>query len=73
MQSTVEPPLLSSRLLRFVATDKTDNNRMSELFDLVIFDPHGNWFSPGDFISERFFMETRRTDVVQCASCYNWL
>jgi hypothetical protein len=30
-QSTIEPPLLSSRLLGFVATVRTNNKRMSEV------------------------------------------
>jgi hypothetical protein len=38
----MQPWLPISRLLRFAATDKASNNRMSEPFDLVIyFDPHG--------------------------------
>jgi hypothetical protein len=36
-QSTAEPPLLSSMLLRFVATDKANNNRMSEALEVVIY------------------------------------
>jgi hypothetical protein len=36
-QSTVETPLLSSRLLCFVATDKTNNNRMSAPLQIVIY------------------------------------
>jgi hypothetical protein len=37
MQSIISPPLLSSRLLRFVATDKTSNNRVSETFEMVTY------------------------------------
>jgi hypothetical protein len=37
MRSTIEPSLLSSRLLHFTAADKTNNNRMSEPFHMVIY------------------------------------
>jgi hypothetical protein len=69
-QSTAEPPLLSSRMLRFVAKDKTNNNRMSELFELVIYIlcawklVQSRRFHSRE-IRKTFFREIRQTDVVE--------
>jgi hypothetical protein len=83
-QSTVEPPLLSSRLLRFVAKDKANNNKMSESLEMIIYIRHA-WklvqsrrLQSRDII-QRFFIPhssdrvVMHSEGVKCVSCYIWL
>jgi hypothetical protein len=60
--------LLSNRLLRFVATDRTNSNRKSELFEVVI-DIRDDWRLIRSRRSQS--REIRHTDVVQGVQCLN--